>query len=228
MARAEPRAALDRDDVITAALDLVDAGGAQALTMRALATALGTYPNTVYWHVGDREAVIAQVVDRVLQDISLPAGPEEDWRDWLAKLAAEYRRVLHAHPAIAPLAGSHLLVSPPALGVVERILAVLVGAGFDGGRLVIAYNAYVGSVVGWVSLELAAVDPGGAVEAALTALDPVAYPTIRGHYDELADEAFVLRWHGGAERPMDRSFEAAVRVCLDGLAVLRTAATGRT
>jgi hypothetical protein len=36
------------------------------------------------------------------------------------------------------------------------------------------------------------------------------------HREQLA-EAFMLRWHGGSERPMDRAFEAALRVLVDGL-----------
>jgi hypothetical protein len=36
------------------------------------------------------------------------------------------------------------------------------------------------------------------------------------HREQLA-EAFVLRWHGGSEKPMDRAFDAALRVLIDGL-----------
>jgi TetR/AcrR family tetracycline transcriptional repressor len=62
------RAGLDRDDVVGAALALVEAEGADALTMRRLAAELEVTTTTIYWHVGHRDdlvlAVIARLADR--------------------------------------------------------------------------------------------------------------------------------------------------------------------
>lgn len=61
-ARAGRRTGLDRDDVIAAALELVTREGPAALTMRRLATDLGVGTPTIYWHVGSRDELIAEVV----------------------------------------------------------------------------------------------------------------------------------------------------------------------
>lgn len=57
-------AGLERDDVIDAALALVDAGGGEALTMRKLAAQLGVATTTIYWHVGNRDDLVLAVVQR--------------------------------------------------------------------------------------------------------------------------------------------------------------------
>jgi AcrR family transcriptional regulator len=56
------RTGLDRDDVITAALDLVATEGPGALSMRRLAERLGVGTPTIYWHVGSRDGLVAEVI----------------------------------------------------------------------------------------------------------------------------------------------------------------------
>jgi AcrR family transcriptional regulator len=57
-------AGLDRDDVVDAALALVEAGGGEALTMRKLAAELGVAPTSIYWHVGNRDELVLALVQR--------------------------------------------------------------------------------------------------------------------------------------------------------------------
>ena len=207
-----PPRPLTSDDVVRAALDLLDEVGPSGFTMRAVATRLDTYPATVYWHVGNRNQLLARAVDHALEQIEVPDPAVMPWRDWLAQVARAYRGVLHRHPNLAGLVASQL------------ILAVLNHAGFEGASLAHAYNTYVGSLVGWVSVELSA-DPGEAGEgwqeefaATVRELPAAEYPTIAANVEHLADSIIALRWHGGAERPMDSSFEAALGAWLSGLA----------
>jgi AcrR family transcriptional regulator len=60
--RSGRRTGLDRDDVVAAALDLVEREGPAALTMRRLATDLDVGTPTIYWHVGSRDELIAAVI----------------------------------------------------------------------------------------------------------------------------------------------------------------------
>jgi TetR/AcrR family tetracycline transcriptional repressor len=60
--RSGRRTGLDRDDVVAAALELVSREGPAALTMRRLATDLGVGTPTIYWHVGSRDELIAEVI----------------------------------------------------------------------------------------------------------------------------------------------------------------------
>jgi len=60
--RSGRRTGLDRDDVVAAALDLVEREGPAALTMRRLATELDVGTPTIYWHVGSRDELVAEVI----------------------------------------------------------------------------------------------------------------------------------------------------------------------
>lgn len=69
------RTGLDRDDVVAAALDLVERDGADALTMRRLATQLDVATPTIYWHIGSRDELVAAVIR--LQSTRLAEHPIE-------------------------------------------------------------------------------------------------------------------------------------------------------
>ncbi len=56
------RAGLDQADMVAVALRLVESGGPDALTMRRLAAELDVTTNTIYWHVGSRDKLIAEVI----------------------------------------------------------------------------------------------------------------------------------------------------------------------
>ena len=225
--RAAPRG-LDRpltpDQVIEAGLNLLDEVGISGFSTRALSERLGTYPATLYWHVGNRSRLLGAIVDRVLSELELLDPGLVSWQQWLRQAAREYRRVLHRHPNLGPLVGTQLTVSVPGLLVVETILTVMEGAGFRGEALADAYNTYVGSLIGWVSLELCA-NPQDAEQdwydefaEAVHALEPDSFPVIASNREHLEDALFALRWHGGAERPLDRSFNFALEAWIEGLA----------
>jgi AcrR family transcriptional regulator len=61
----------ERERIVAAARQLVESGGARALTMRKLAAELGVAHTSIYWHVGSRDDVLAAVVESFLAD----AGP---------------------------------------------------------------------------------------------------------------------------------------------------------
>lgn len=211
-------------DVVAAGVELVDEVGLAGFTTRALAGRLGTYPATLYWHVGNRSQVLAAIVDHVLGEINVEDPRSAGWKEWLRHASGEYRRVVHAHPHLAPVLVSQLVVNAPATRLVETVLGVLNGAGFGGQDLAWAFNAYVGSLVGWVSAELAAGPPDmgedwqEAFASTVLSLPAEEFPVIAANRGYLAGSVFTLRWHGGAERPLDASFEAAVEMWIDGLA----------
>jgi TetR/AcrR family transcriptional regulator, tetracycline repressor protein len=79
--RSGRRTGLDRDDVIAAALALVEREGAAALTMRGLATDLDVGTPTIYWHVGSRDELVAAVIrmqaDRLAEQAVVGATARE-------------------------------------------------------------------------------------------------------------------------------------------------------
>lgn len=212
------------EQIVGCGLELVDEVGLGGLTARALADRLGTYPATLYWHVGNRSQLVAAIVDRALGEVVVEPPGSVDWQEWLRREARSYRAVLHRHPNLAPVVVSQLVVSAPATRLVESVLSVLELAGFGGEALAHAFNAYVGSLIGWVSAELSAppAEAGASwrerFASAVAALSASEFPVIAANRDQLADAVLSLRWHGGAERPLDASFEWALQAWVSGLA----------
>lgn len=87
---------LRRDDVVAAALGILDHYGLADLTMRRLASTLGVQAGALYWHFRSKQDLLAAVSDVILADLpALPAEPEADWpvtlRLWSARLHAALR-----------------------------------------------------------------------------------------------------------------------------------------
>ena len=59
-----PRDTLTREQIIQAAIDLLDAEGLEGLNMRALGMRLGSAATAVYWHVGARTTSSSSPVTR--------------------------------------------------------------------------------------------------------------------------------------------------------------------
>ncbi|MEV0090090.1 helix-turn-helix domain-containing protein [Streptomyces sp. NPDC050738] len=57
------------ETVLTAAVALLDEAGAPALTLRALATRLGTGVGSIYWYVSGKDDLFERAVDHVLSGV---------------------------------------------------------------------------------------------------------------------------------------------------------------
>lgn len=217
------RPSLSRDVVLDAALKIVDESGLESLTVRAVARDLGVFPNAVYWHIGSKTNLVGAVASRLFDGITLPDARKHSWDEWLEIVAKQWREAMHQHPNIAVVAGTYLVTTTGAMPIVERILSVLLDAGFEDEDLVNAYNTFVGFVLGWLTLELSQ-QPGNdnqgwkeAFEAELDRLDPNTFPTLTSVMPRMRNAAFLTRWDSGRQRPLVSSFEAAVSALIAGL-----------
>lgn len=95
---------LTRDEMLGAALQIVDSEGLPALTMRRLADAVGVEAMSLYRHVPNKDTLLDWTVERMRSEAKLPDQLPEDWVDLMALIFGEYRRVLAAHPNMLPLA----------------------------------------------------------------------------------------------------------------------------
>lgn len=67
---------LTKDGIYAMALQLIDADGVEALSMRKLATALDANPMSLYHHVPNKDAVLRGLAERVGSQFR--AGARED------------------------------------------------------------------------------------------------------------------------------------------------------
>ena len=132
--------------------------GAESLTMRRLADALGVMPNALYTYFVDKAAILDAVLDDLLGDVRLP-GRRSGWRDALAALMSEYRRLLLTQPGLITLTVSRPMYGPNALRLREDMLTLLREGGLDDTDAVSAFLALFAFTTGFVAFETARV-PG--------------------------------------------------------------------
>jgi AcrR family transcriptional regulator len=211
-----------RADVVRASLDLIDERGIEAFSVRAVAARLGIFPNAVLWHGVSREAILAGVTALALQDLAR-FEPSGEWQADIRRFAAMIRADIHRHPNVAPLIGSQLSSGGEAnFPVVEMLLGIFSRAGLAGEALVAAYNVFVANVIGFVTVELAALPRAKeawarALRTAIETVDDATYPLIAHNRATLANNAFALRWRAGGEQPLDAAFDAAIEAMIAGI-----------
>jgi AcrR family transcriptional regulator len=147
------RRGLTRDDVVAAALRLVDEHGAPALTMRRLARDLGVAPMTVYWHVGDRAELVDALVAEVLGHVTVRAPDEGTWVERMFSVLAQLRAELLRHPNVVPLIASPGRLTPAVIGTGEGVLALVFELGLDEVETVEVFRTVVWQTLGSLFVE---------------------------------------------------------------------------
>src|SRR3954464_15577584 len=91
--RGGPRRALTEDEILDAALSLLDAGGMAAASVRGIAAQVGVAPNAVYTYFPGKAAVFAALVERLLGEVDhgVFADRERPWRQRVESVALELR-----------------------------------------------------------------------------------------------------------------------------------------
>lgn len=80
---ARDRAPVDRDRIVTTAMEIIDEVGVNRLTMRAVAGRLDVSAMALYHHVDDKDELLRMVGDDVLGRLELPDPDSGHWRELL-------------------------------------------------------------------------------------------------------------------------------------------------
>jgi len=149
-----PRPRRTRERVIQAALAVADSGGLGSLTIRTLAKELGAKPMSVYYHVANKDEILAALVDIVFGEIQLPV-PGRDWRSEMRKRACSAREVLARHRWAIGLLESRTDPGPANLRHHDTVIATLQAAGFSAELTAHAYALIDSYVYGFALQEAA-------------------------------------------------------------------------
>jgi TetR/AcrR family tetracycline transcriptional repressor len=131
--RRGPRRATTEDEILDAALALLDEGGAAAVSVRGIAGRVGIAPNAVYTYFPDKAGVVKALIERLLSEVNRDvfADRTQPWRRRVEALALELRQRLTAHPGVVPLMISRPMNGPQALALHEAVLELLADAGLS-------------------------------------------------------------------------------------------------
>ena len=148
----EPRARLNRERVLDAAVALAARDGIESLTMRKLGDELGAGAMSLYHHVPNKEQLLDGMVDIVFSEIELPPTDVE-WKAAMRKRALSTREALARHPwAIGLMEGrtNHGLAN---LRLHNAVLGCLRAAGFSLEMTVHAYSVQDAYIYGFALQE---------------------------------------------------------------------------
>jgi AcrR family transcriptional regulator len=115
----------DRARISAAAVALADADGLAAVSMRRIASVLGTAPASLYRYVDFRDELLELMADTVAGELDLSRPPSGDWRADLVALAHQLRDAYRRHPWLLDLVPGRVGIGPRAVDQLEYALAAL-------------------------------------------------------------------------------------------------------
>src|SRR3954469_1373321 len=144
------RPRLSREQVATAALELLDRDGLEALSMRRLAEGLGVGTMTLYGYFRSKDELLDAVIDAAVADRE-PFVFEGTWQEQIRRLMQRSRRRLGRHPALVKVRADRPVLRPEALRFAETGVTILRGAGFGRTDAARAFRLLFTYVFGYVS-----------------------------------------------------------------------------
>ena len=131
--RPGPRRALSEDEILDAAMGLLDENGIAAASVRSIAARVGVAPNAVYTYFPNKAAVLQGVVEQILGEVEHDTfvDQERPWREQVECLALHVRERVLAHPAALPLMVGEPMTGRNALTLNEQLLDLLCDAGLS-------------------------------------------------------------------------------------------------
>ena len=188
---------LSRERIVDAAIALLDTGGEEGLTFRALSERLATGPGAIYWHVANKSDLLTAAGDalvaRAIAACAVDAAPKAALR----ALALGLFDAIDAHPWV----GSALMRSPgqmPMVRILEHIGQQVRAIGVPPDEQWSAVAALLHYILGVGGLNAAnrlhasanrldRADFLATVAAQWAVLDPDAYPFTRSVAAQLAE-----------------------------------------
>ena len=180
-----PRPPLSRELVLRTAMALADRDGLDALSMRRLATELGVEAMSLYYHVRNKDGILAGIADLALNEVEPPTG-SDDWKADVRRSAISYHETLLRHPWITRVPASSE-ASVAQLRYMDALLRRLREAGLAPDLTHHAYHALDSHIVG-SALWLARIPPKAELDAlardVLSQIPADIYPDLVLHIEQ--------------------------------------------
>jgi len=201
----ETRTTLSRDRVVAAAVTYADEHGIDDMSMRKLGAELGVEAMSLYNHVEDKADLYDAMIDYVFNTIELP-DPELDWRDQTRSIGQNAITQFSRHSWVVFLLMQRGNTSPGSLRFMDRVVGVLLQAGFSETDTHHAWQMLASHTMGYAFQSATA--PGAAdneMRGAQMAQLSVAFPNVARIAPNLLNCAY------------DREYMFGLEIIIDGL-----------
>src|ERR1700722_6609508 len=115
---------LDPDEIVTAAVDIFHESGLDAVSMRSVSSRLGVSPIPLYSRIGNKDALVDAMADRLLADAAPVSSDNEPWDDYAARWARQRRERLGAardsRLILSPGRAAYVAASRPLIEAMRR------------------------------------------------------------------------------------------------------------
>ncbi|QGV79075.1 TetR/AcrR family transcriptional regulator C-terminal domain-containing protein [Streptomyces ficellus] len=216
---AEPE--LTRARVVRAAIEIADAEGLAALSMRGIAARLGVAAMSPYRHVGSKDELVALMADAAYGEVGHPAEPPEGWRGRMETGARALWEVCRRHPWVAQIGPlSRPLVLPNLMAHGEWVLGALADSGLDARTrfdIHLLIYTYVQGIAVHLERETQALAATGLTEDEWMAGQEAAMREVvtSGRYPALSRT--LMEFEDGYDLDLDALFEFGLGPLLDGI-----------
>jgi TetR/AcrR family tetracycline transcriptional repressor len=164
-----PGADLDADEIITAAVEIFQESGLDAVSMRSVSSRLGVSPIPLYSRIGNKEALLNAIADRLLIDLAPPTNQGEPWSEyavrWARELRARLRRARDSRLIVSPGRAAYVEATRPLVDTMRR-------DGLAADAAVQATRLLTWATVGFAAVESGVKPPGRSRRGARTGGDP--------------------------------------------------------
>lgn len=154
-----------RAEITAAAVEIADREGLAAVSMRRVASVLGTGAASLYRYVATREDLLDLMTDSTASEYHLRA-PSGDWQADLLAVARQARQIMRRHPWLPTMVVRRPTLGPNGIDLMEHVLAVLTDHPAGATRKLEAFALLGGLTALFVQNELAAADTGASGRSA--------------------------------------------------------------
>jgi AcrR family transcriptional regulator len=154
----DPSPPLSAERIVDAALQIADAEGLEAVTMRKVGAHLGAGAMSLYRHVPNKDALLELMADRVLAELPHP-DTDGEWQTEIHTFFLAFHDLLLEHPAIADVMTQMALAGPELSIRGEQVLGSLLGGGLDEATAAQAITAFTWHTVGGALYAIARRNP---------------------------------------------------------------------
>ncbi|WP_344949271.1 TetR/AcrR family transcriptional regulator [Actinomadura miaoliensis] len=140
------RPRLTREAIVAAAIEIADAEGLDAVSIRRVAAALGVRPMSLYTHIERKEDLFDLMFDEVNRELIIEGELPSDWREAITVIARREHEVILRHTWVIDLMARRPRVGPNGLRHGEQNLSALSGLDVDtatAARIVTAVDHYM-------------------------------------------------------------------------------------
>jgi TetR/AcrR family tetracycline transcriptional repressor len=149
------RRGLTREAIVARALELGNAEGLDAVSLRRLALDFGVTPMALYRHVRDKEDLVNAMTEKVIEGLDLKVGftPSMPWPDRVRRAMTNFKEQMDARPLALPLSIAYTGEGPAGFWrITEDLLAILLDAGFRRHEAVVLIRVVSNLIAGYLLL----------------------------------------------------------------------------